>query len=97
MYLGRVIGTVVADRKVEGLEGARMLLVQPVDPDGAAVGGLQAAVDTVRAGPGDLVCLVGSSEAAQALEDDFVPVDAAIVGVVDELDPPGAPLVVRTP
>ena len=86
MYLGRVIGTVVATQKSEGLEGQRMLMVQPLDPDGTKVGGWQAAVDTVRAGPGDLVYLVGSSEAAAALDNSFVPVDAAIVGIVDQLD-----------
>ena len=46
-------------------------------------------MDTVRAGPGDLVYLVGSREAAESLENSFVPVDAAIVGIVDQLDPPG--------
>ena len=90
MYLGRVIGSVVAARKAAGLDGQRMLMVQPLDPDGSEVGGWQAAVDTVRAGPGDLVYLVGSREAAEALEDSFAPVDAAIVGIVDQLDPPGA-------
>jgi len=92
VYLGRVIGTVVAEQKAQGLEGQRMLMVQPLDPDGSDVGGWQAAVDTVRAGPGDLVYLVGSREAAAALEEPFVPVDAAIVGIVDLLDPPGPPV-----
>ena len=86
MYLGRVIGTVVCERKVPGLRGSRLLMVQPVDHRGEPTGPFEAAVDTVRAGPGDLVYLVGSREAAQALEDDFVPVDAAIVGLVDALD-----------
>jgi ethanolamine utilization protein EutN len=90
MYLGRVIGTVVAERKVAGIAGSRILLVQPIDHTGAAVGSFEAAVDTVRAGPGDLVYLVGSREASQALEDTFVPVDAAIVGIVDEVDAPKA-------
>ena len=85
MYLGRVVGTVVAERKVEGLAGSKLLLVQPVDhlrrPDGA----LEVAVDTVRAGAGDLVFLVGSREAALALSPSFVPVDAAIVGIVDRV------------
>jgi len=86
MYLGKVIGTVVCRRKVPGLEGARLLMVQPVDRDGSPVGPFEAAVDTVRAGPDDLVYLVGSREASQTLEIDFVPVDAAIVGIVDQLD-----------
>ena len=90
MYLGIVKGTVVAERTAAGLEGQKLLLVQPVDEHGAAVGDLQAAVDTVQAGDGDLVYLVGSREAALACDPWFVPVDAAIVGVVDGLDV-GAP------
>jgi ethanolamine utilization protein EutN len=88
MYLGRVIGTVVASRKYEGLEGAKLLLVQPLDDQLQPTGPVQAAVDTVKAGPDDLVYLVGSREAALALDPWFVPVDAAIVGVVDHVHTP---------
>ncbi|MED5465803.1 MAG: EutN/CcmL family microcompartment protein [Myxococcota bacterium] len=84
MYLGQVLGTVVASRKVEGLEGKKLLLVQPVDEQHRPVGSRQVAVDTVRAGQGEFVYLVGSREAAVALEPSFVPVDAAIVGIVDD-------------
>lgn len=86
MYLGRVIGSVVAERKAEGLRGQRMLMVQGVDEQQRDQGPPFAAVDTVRAGPGDLVMLVSAREASLALDDAFVPVDAAIVGVVDALD-----------
>ncbi len=85
MYLGRVVGTVVAERKYEGLGGQKLLLVQPLDHEELPLGGLEVAVDTVRAGSGDLVFLVGSREAALALEPSFVPVDAAIVGIVDRV------------
>ena len=85
MYLGRVIGTVVCERKYEGLEGKRLLVVQPLDHKLQNAGGPEVAVDTVRAGKGDLVFLVGSREAALALEPSFVPVDAAIVGIVDQV------------
>jgi ethanolamine utilization protein EutN len=85
MYLGRVIGTVVATRKCEGLEGAKLLIVTPLNHELARTGEDQVAVDTVRAGRGDLVYLVGSREAALALDPWFVPVDAAIVGIVDDL------------
>jgi len=86
MYLGIVRGTVVAARKADGLEGQKLLLVQPVDEHREPMGDLQAAVDTVQAGVGDLVYLVGSREAALALDPWFVPVDAAIVGIVDGLE-----------
>jgi len=88
MYLGRVIGTVVASRKIEGLAGAKLLLVQPLDDRLEPTGRVQAAVDTVKAGPEDLVYLVGSREAALGLDPWFVPVDATIVGVVDQVYTP---------
>ncbi|MBI3073402.1 MAG: EutN/CcmL family microcompartment protein [Deltaproteobacteria bacterium] len=83
MQLGRVIGTVVAERICEGLEGQKLLLVEPLDHNMKVTGPPFAAVDTAQAGPRDLVFLVGSREAAQALTNEFVPVDAAIVGIVD--------------
>jgi len=86
MYLGRVIGTVVATRKYRDLEGIRLMLVQPLSHDKKVRGVAQVAVDVVQAGVGDLVYLVGSREASQALEEIFVPVDAAIVGIVDSVD-----------
>ncbi len=86
MYLGIVKGTLVAERKAPGLEGKKLLMVQPVDEHGKEVGDLQAAVDTVQAGLGDHVYLVGSREAALACDPWFVPVDAAIVGIVDGVD-----------
>ncbi len=88
MYLGRVTGTVVANRKVEGMEGQKLLLIQPVDDQLKENGPLQVAVDTVQSGPGDLVVLVGSREAALACQPHFVPVDAAIVGIVDQVHTP---------
>ncbi len=83
MYLGRVVGTVVATRRVAGLEGARFLLVQPVDHSHAPTGPVEVAVDRASASPGTLVLLEGSREAALACEPTFVPVDSAIVGLVD--------------
>jgi ethanolamine utilization protein EutN len=88
MYLGIVTGTVVAERKASGLEGKKILLVQPVDENSNPLGDVHAAIDTVQAGVGDLVYLVGSREAALACDPTFVPVDAAIVGIVDGVDTP---------
>ena len=86
MYLGRVIGTVVAERKYEGLEGVKLLVVQPLNHRREPTGEPLVAADTVRAGPGELVYLTQAREAALALEEWFVPVDAAIIGIVDQLD-----------
>ncbi len=91
MYLGRVVGTVVAQTKCEGLAGVKLLLVQPLDHEERPAGQLEVACDTVRAGRGDVVFLVGSREAALALEQSFVPVDAAIVGIVDSINGRAAP------
>jgi len=85
--LARVIGTVVATTKYEGLEGVKLLVVQPLDRDGNIRGAPAVAADaTAQAGPGHLVFVVGSREAAQAMPELFVPVDLAITGIVDEVD-----------
>ena len=86
MYLGRVMGTVVAERKYPGLEGVKLLVVQPLDHRHEPTGEPLEAADTERAGPGELVYLTQAREAALALDPCFVPVDAAIIGIVDELD-----------
>ncbi len=87
MKLARVIGTVVATTKYRGLEGVKLLVVQPLDRHGDAKGTPAVAADATRqAGPGHLVFVVGSREAAQALPEVFVPVDLAITGIVDRVD-----------
>ncbi len=88
MQLGRVVGTVVATVKTPGLEGIKFLIVQPLDRHREPNGRPVVAADGVHmAGPGELVYFVGSREAAQALPNTFVPVDHAIVGIVDEVTP----------
>ena len=86
MQFGTVLGTVVATRKVENLRGVRLLLVQKEDHDGQPDGQPEAAVDVVSAAPGQRVVLVGSREAALACDPTFVPVDLAIVGIVDDVN-----------
>jgi len=86
MQLGRVIGTVVATTVYEGLEGVRMLIVQPLDTSLEPSGKPVVAADGVAmAGPGELVYFVASREAALACPKTFVPVDHAIVGIVDDV------------
>ena len=86
MHLGRVMGTVVASVKADGLDGVKMLIVQPLDKHEQDRGSPVVAADAVAmAGPGELVYFVSSREAAEALEERFVPVDHAIVGLVDEV------------
>lgn len=87
MKLARVIGTVVASTKVAGLDGVRFLIVQPLDRDQREVGRPVVAADAVAmAGPGELVYIVASREAALACPEKFVPVDHAVVGIVDAVE-----------
>jgi len=87
MKFGRVIGTVVAERKYEGLEGVKLLVVQPLTRDLEPDGHPQIAGDgTGQAGPGELVFMVASREGAQAMPELFVPVDLAITGIVDQVE-----------
>ena len=88
MQLARVIGTVVATVKSPGLEGVPLLIVQPLDARQRPAGTPLVAADAVHmAGPGELVYVVAAREAALALPQSFVPVDHAIVGIVDAVEP----------
>lgn len=85
MQVAKVIGTVVATQKTPGLAGVKLLIVQFLNDRQEPVGTPQVAGDTVQAGEGDLVLVVGGREAAIALPDTFNPADYAIVGIVDAL------------
>jgi len=87
MLFGRVRGTAICTMKYPGTEGLKLLIVQPLNKHLEPLGGLQVAADTVDAGPGDLCVMVRSREAALAMPDvKFVPIDLALVGIVDQLD-----------
>ncbi len=87
MELGRVTGTVVATTVYEGLEGARLLIVQPLDRHLRPRGNPVVAADGVKmAAPDDLVAVVASREASLALPPPPGPVDHAIVGIVDAVE-----------
>ena len=86
MKLGTVIGTVVASVKYQGLEGVKFLIIQPLDRNLQPMDQPRVAADgTAMAGPGELIYYEESREAALACPVKFVPVDTAIVGLVDEL------------
>lgn len=84
MYLGRVIGRLVATRRTTGLTGEKLLIVQPVDEKGERAGDTLVACDVVDSGLGDLVHVCDGRESTMALSESFVPVDATIVGHVEE-------------
>ena len=86
--MARVVGNVWATRKHPGLEGAKLLLVQPLDADsGKSAGDISLAVDrNIGAGPGDTVLLMDEgSSARQILKDPKAPVRLVICGVVDSV------------
>ena len=85
MILGKVVGTIVATRKDEKLQGKKLLIVRPIDPETGKESGYVVAVDTVQAGTGEtVICVSGSSaRLAAGLKDH--PVDTAIVGIVDTI------------
>ena len=86
MLFGRVKGTAVCTLKYPGTEGLKLLVVQPLNKRLEPLGPLQVAADVVDAGVGDLCVMVRSREAALAMPDvKFVPIDLALVGIVDEL------------
>ena len=86
MLLGRVIGTVVPALTVNELSSTPLLWVQPLDREGRDEGEPLICADGTRmAGPGQMIYWVASREAALALEPSFVPVDDAIVGLVDDV------------
>ena len=86
MLLGKVIGTVVACEVYKGLESVPFLWIQPLDKTGKPKGSPVVAADPTRmAGPGEMVYYEGGREAALMLDPSFVPVDHAVVGIVDNL------------
>lgn len=86
MLLGRVIGTLVATQKHHKLEGAKLLLVQPLTLEDTPRGAPVLTIDSVGAGVGEKVLIVLEGRAAgEALRRKAAPVDAAIVGIVDSV------------
>ncbi|MBI3948985.1 MAG: EutN/CcmL family microcompartment protein [Acidobacteria bacterium] len=83
MILARIIGTVVATRKDERLQGKKLLLVRPISLEGKDESGYLVAVDTVGAGFRETVIVVSGSSARMATDCKDRPIDAAIVGIVD--------------
>ncbi|HET9480851.1 MAG TPA: EutN/CcmL family microcompartment protein [Candidatus Polarisedimenticolia bacterium] len=88
MLLARVVGHVVATAKHPAYHGFKLLLVEPVSASGASAGPTLMAVDSVGAGAGERVLVVVEGRSAgAAVQREQAPVDAAIVGIVDRIDP----------
>ena len=87
MLIARVVGRLVASQKYDKLQGEKLLLVQPLGLDDQPRGGPVLAIDGVQAGVGDRVLLVQDGKAAMAvLDKGLAAVDAAVVGVIDQVD-----------
>lgn len=93
MYLAKVIGTVWATRKVESLEGAKMQIIQPLSSELEPQGDPFVAIDTIGAGPGEIIFYITAREAVIPYRREMAPIDASIVGIVDRVDrfPPATP------
>lgn len=84
MDIGKVIGTVVATRKDPSLEGTRLLVLQPLDENHSPISEPLVAVDTLQdAGVGEIVYIVTGGDAVGVVPGRRMPVDVAIVGIVD--------------
>ena len=88
MILGRVVGNVVATQKNERYEGSRVMIVEPIGLAGERTGAEFLALDSVDAGPGDVVLVVREGWAASTASTGRpqAAIDSAIVGVVDHID-----------
>ena len=92
MFLGKVTGRLVPAVVYEGMEGVPLLWIQPLDKHRRPEGKPFVAADGTRmAGPGELIYWEASREAALTLDPSFVPVDHAIVGIVDTVQIDGSP------
>lgn len=86
MYLGKVIGTVVSTSKAESLIGSKLLIVRKIDEKYNDLNNTEVAVDSVGAGPGEIVLISKGSSARSVFEKRNIPVDACIVGIVDSVE-----------
>lgn len=88
MLLARVLGNVVATQKNQRYDDARIMLVQPINPDGSIRGASLLALDSVDSGEGDIVIIVqeGWSASTASTGEPGAAIDSAIIGVVDFIE-----------
>lgn len=96
MFLGRVVGRLWSSVKNPSLDSQRLLVVQPIQPDGSSSGKTLVCTDSVGAGTGEIIYWVRGREASFPFQPSEVPTDATVVGIVDfvqtrsPLNPEGA-------
>lgn len=86
MKFGKIIGRVVSTQKVESFEGLKLVLVQPLNEKLKKVGTALVAVDTLSADIGQIIYYETSKEASRVIEREMNPCDAAIMGIIDEIN-----------
>ncbi len=89
MMLGKIVGDVWSTKKNEKIHALRLLFVQPLGKDLTPSGNILIAADETGAGIGEMVIVTQGAPAMQAFNrDELIPVDAAVVGIVDNLELP---------
>ncbi|HKB78810.1 MAG TPA: EutN/CcmL family microcompartment protein [Thermoanaerobaculia bacterium] len=83
MQLARVVGSVVATRKEQSIEGLKLLVVRPIDEEGRESGNAVVSADAVGAGPDEIVLIAAGSSARQTTVTDKRPVDSVVMAIVD--------------
>ncbi|MCS7229520.1 MAG: EutN/CcmL family microcompartment protein [Candidatus Kryptonium sp.] len=86
MFIAKVIGTVWSTIKDKSLQGYKLQIIQPLNAKGEKVGNPIMAVDTIGAGPGEIVMYITAREAVIPMSVKEAPVDASIVGIVEKID-----------
>ena len=86
MTLGRVVGSLVSTMKLKSLEGYKILLVKPINPDGSATGESIITLDAVQAGVGDTVLVLEEGNSCRMIVGDpMAPIRNMIVAIVDSV------------
>ncbi len=86
MKFGKIIGRVVSTQKVESFEGLKLVLVQPLNEKLDPVGDVFVAVDTLQSDVGQIIYYETSKEAGRVIEKEMNPCDAAVMGIVDDIN-----------
>ncbi len=86
MIMGKVIGNVWATRKEDALRGLKFLVIEPLDLYEKTAGSTLVAIDIIGAGVGETVLVVQGSSARRIYGKEEIPVDAAVVGIIDSVE-----------
>jgi ethanolamine utilization protein EutN len=88
VILGKVVGEIVSEMKIEDYKSLKMLIIQPIDPEGNPTGETTLAVDNVQAGVGDTILILDEGGSARMLmeEPEIFTIRAVVAGVVDHIE-----------